>query len=77
MDTTTVLLKRSTKKKLEALKVNDKESINSIVERLVNMAIDDEPLSKGEIEGIRKSLKDIENGKIHKMKDVAEEMGLK
>jgi predicted transcriptional regulator len=77
METTTVLLKKSLKRRLEALKTNPRESINSVVERLANMATDNEPLSRDEIEGIRRSLKDIEAGRIYKMKDVAKEMGLK
>ncbi len=77
MDTTTVLLKKSTKKRLDALKTNPRESMDSVIERLANMAVDDEPLSKEEIAGIRKSLNDIEHGRVHKMRDVAKEMGLK
>ena len=77
METTTVLLKKSTKKRLEGLKSNPKESMDSVIERLANMAIDDEPLSKEEIADIRMSLKDIEAGRVRKMKDVAREMGLK
>ncbi|MCL4383406.1 hypothetical protein M1278_02105 [Candidatus Marsarchaeota archaeon] len=77
METTTILVKKNTKKKIEELKLNPRESLDSVIERLTDMAIDNEPLSKEEIKGIRQSLKDIEAGRIHKMKDVAKEMGLK
>ncbi len=77
METTTILLKKSTKKKIEELKLNPRESMDSVIERLTDMAIDNEPLSKEEIRGIRQSLKDIEAGRIYKMKEVAKEMGLK
>lgn len=77
METTTILLKKSTKKKIEELKLNPRESMDSVIERLADMAIDNEPLSKEEIRGIRQSLKDIEAGRIYKMKEVAKEMGLK
>lgn len=77
MDTTTVLLKKSTKKRLEGLKTNPRESMDSVIGRLANMATDDEPLSREEIDDIRRSLKDIEAGKVRKMKEVAREMGLK
>ncbi len=77
MDTTTVLLKKGTRKKLEAFKLNSRESIDSVVDRLMDMATDYEPLSKEEIEGIKKSLKDIEAGKVYKLNDVAKKMGLK
>lgn len=77
METTTVLLKKSTKKKLDLLKSNPRESMDSVIERLAKMAIDEEPLSKEEIDDIRQSLKDIEAGKVYKLKDVAKKMGLK
>jgi type IV secretory pathway ATPase VirB11/archaellum biosynthesis ATPase len=76
METTTVLLKKSTRRKLEELKTNPNESIDSVVDRLANMAIDSEPLSKDEIESIKRSLADIEAGRVRKLKDVAKEMGL-
>jgi predicted transcriptional regulator len=77
METTTVLLKKSTKRRIDALKLNPKESIDSVIDRLANMAIDSEPLSKEEIDGIRRSLKDIEAGRVHKMRTIAMKMGLK
>jgi len=77
MDATTVLLKKSTKRRLEALKSNPRESMDSVIARLANMVVDEEPLSKEEIERIRISLKDIEAGRVRKMKDVAREIGLK
>jgi predicted transcriptional regulator len=77
METTTVLLKKSTKKRIEELKLNPRESINSVIERFIDMATDSQPLSKEEINGIKRSLKDIEAGRVRKMGDVAREMGLK
>lgn len=76
MDTTTVLLKKSTKKKLDALKLNPRESIDSVVDRLTKLAIDEEPLTKEEIKGIKQSLKDIEAGRVYKAKDVYKELGI-
>ncbi|EQD45820.1 hypothetical protein B2A_09126, partial [mine drainage metagenome] len=57
--------------------MNPRESVDSVIERLANMAIDSEPLSKEEIDGIKRSLKDIEAGRVHKMRTIAMEMGLK
>ena len=73
---TTVQLKVRTKRKLEQLKMTKEESFDSVVDRLANMAIDDEPLSKEEIEGIRKSLKDIEAGRVYRAEDVYKELGI-
>lgn len=77
METTTVLIKKSTKKRLDELKIDPRESMDSVIERLTKMAIDNEPLSKEEIAGIRKSLEDIEAGRVYSMEEVAKEMGLK
>lgn len=78
MDTiTTVQLKVTTKKRLEQLKITKEESMDSVISRLTNMAIDDEPLSKEEIEGIERSLRDIRAGRVYRMKDVAKELDLK
>jgi len=71
MDATTVLLKKSTKRRLESLRSKPRESMDSVIARLANMAVDNEPLSREEIDGIRRSLKDIGAGRVRKMKDVA------
>ncbi len=76
MDTTTVLLEKKTRKRLEGLKSYPRESINMVIERLLDMATDNEPLSKEEIEGIKRSLADIETGRVRKLKDIAKDMGL-
>ncbi len=74
---TTVQVKMSTKAKLDQLKITKEESMDSVIARLTNMAIDYEPLSKEEIERIERSLLDIKAGRVHKMEDVAKELGLK
>ncbi|MCL5101752.1 MAG: hypothetical protein M1544_00115 [Candidatus Marsarchaeota archaeon] len=74
---TTVQLRINTKKRLEELKITKRESIDSVVSRLVKMAIDDSPLTKDEIAGIKKSLDDIANKRVYKMKDVAKGLNLK
>ena len=76
MELTTIQLKRSTRKKLEELKIHERESLDSVIDRLVKIAIDEEPLSKDEIEGIKRGLKDIEEGRIHKAEDVYKKLGI-
>ena len=73
---TTVQVKLSTKRKLENLKIMKGESMDSVIERLTVLAIDDEPLSKDEIRGIRQSLKDIEQGKIRLASEVYKKLGV-
>lgn len=76
METTTIQLKRRTRVRLEKLKVNGREAIDSVIERLLDMAVDKEPLSKEEIEGIKSGLKDIEESRIHKAADVYKKLGI-
>ena len=71
-----MLLEKKTRKRLEGLKSYPRESINMVIERLLDMATDNEPLSKEEIEGIKRSLADIETGRVRKLKDIAKDMGL-
>ena len=73
---TTVQVKVSTKRKLENLKITKGESMDSVIERLTVLAIDGEPLSKDEIRGIRQSLKEIEQGKVHTSSEVFKKLGI-
>ena len=61
---TTVQVNEDLRKTLEKLKLYKKESLNDVIVRLVKMSVDTEPLSKKEIEDIRESLKDIEEGRV-------------
>ncbi|MGE5465441.1 MAG: hypothetical protein ACM3QR_00010 [Syntrophothermus sp.] len=63
--TTTICIDPNVKSKLDDLKAYKNESYNSVVERLIKMAYDEEPLTDEEIKGIEESLKDIKEGKIY------------
>ena len=76
METTTIQLKKRTRVRLEKLKVSEREPIDTVIERLLDMAIDEEPLSKDEIQGIKAGLKDIEEGRVHKAADVYKKLGI-
>jgi predicted transcriptional regulator len=77
METTTIQVKKNLKKKLDMLKVYPNEPMDSVIERLANMAIDEEPLSKEEIRDIEKSLEDIKNGKFYSLDKVKKDLGIK
>ncbi|MDE1871417.1 MAG: hypothetical protein KGI06_04230 [Candidatus Micrarchaeota archaeon] len=77
METTTIQVKKSIKKKLDMLKIYPNESMGSVIERLTNMAIDEEPLSKEEIRDIEKSLDDIKKGKVYSLDEVKKDIGIK
>ena len=76
METTTIQLKKRTRVRLEKLKINPREPIDNVIERLLDMSIDEEPLSKEEIAGIKAGLKDIEEGRVHKAEDVYKDLGI-
>lgn len=77
MEITTIQVKKTVKKKLEELKLYPNETMDSVIERLAKMAVDEEPLSKEEIEDIQKSLNDIKKGKIYSLSDVKKELGIR
>ena len=62
--TTTICIDPKIKDKLDKLKIFKNESYNSVVERLIKMAYDEEPLTDEEIEGIKESLEDIKANRV-------------
>ncbi len=73
---TTICLDPKVKEMLASLKTHPQESYNSVVERLVNMATDPEPLSKETIKRIEEGLEDIKKGRYYTEEEIAEELGL-
>ena len=63
--TTTICIDPDIKRKLDDLKAYKNESYNSVVERLIKMAYDEEPLTDEDIKGIEKSLEDIKAGRVY------------
>ena len=51
----TIKLEAATKARLAGLRIHPRETFNDIVERLVNMAVDDEPLSAEEEEELKEA----------------------
>jgi predicted transcriptional regulator len=75
---TSIQLENKTKARLEKLKSFPKESYDDVVNRLLNIAEDDEGiLSKQTIKNIEKSLAEIKAGKVIPHKDVKQKLGLK
>jgi len=77
METTTIQIDKTLKKELEKLKIHPNETMNQLIERLVNNKIDNDPLSEEEIEGIKKGLEDIKTGRIYTTKQLKKELGVK
>jgi len=74
--TTTICIDPSVKSKLDDLKVYKNEPYNSVVERLIKMAYDEEPLTEEEIKGIEESLEDIKAGRAYSEKEAKRMLGL-
>jgi len=74
---TTICIDPRVKDKLTSLKRYSRESYSSVVERLANLAIDEDPLSDEAIHGIEEALADIKNGRLHTEEDIMKEFGLK
>lgn len=73
---TTIQIKRDLKDRLTSLKLYPNESYDSVIRRLSELAIDDEPLSKETIERIEASLKDIKEGKVYTIDEVKKRIGI-
>ena len=71
---TTIKIKDKTRTKLEGLKLHHKETYNDVIERL--MRTQDDELDLQTIKNLKKSLADIEKGKIYSLKQVEKELGL-
>ncbi len=67
---TTIQIKKDLKERLNALKLYPNESYDSVIRRLSELAVDDEPLSKDTIERIEMSLKDIKEGRLYTTDEV-------
>jgi len=59
-----IYIREDLKTQLNKLKRNPKESYNDVIERLVNLTVDDEPLSADAIKGLEEGLDDIKKGNL-------------
>ena len=75
--TTTICLNPKVKDKLTSLKCHSRESYSSVIERLTNLAIDEEPISDEAIKGIEEALEDIKQGRLHSEEEIMKEFDLK
>ena len=71
----TIKLEAATKARLAGLRIHPRETFNDIVERLVNMAVDDEPLSAEEEEQLKEAEADVRAGNYRPLDDVLRDHG--
>ena len=60
---TSIYIQKDLKDRLNFLKRHPKESYNDVIERLVTLAVDEEPLNEDAIKGLEESLEEIRQGK--------------
>lgn len=77
METTTISVKKSIKKRLDELKNYPREPIDSVIERLVDLAVDEEPLTEEDIKGIEEGLQDIRAGRYYSTKELKGKLHIK
>jgi predicted transcriptional regulator len=73
---TTIYIREDLKDRLNGLKRHPKESYNDVIERLVSLAVDDEPLSEDAIKSLEEALDDIKKGNLISEEEIKAEFGV-
>jgi predicted CopG family antitoxin len=73
---TTIYIRKDLKGQLDDLKRHPKESYSDVIERLVSVAIDDEPLSEEAIKGLEEALLDVKKGNLISEEEIKAEFGV-
>lgn len=76
MAVTTIQVAPDVKARLEGLKRYAQESYNDVIIRLLDLALDTEPLSDEAIRGIEEALEDIRAGRVYPEEEMAREFGI-
>jgi len=73
----TIYIREDLKNKLQELKRHPKESYNDVIERLVSLSIDIEPLNADAIRGLEEAISDIKHRRLHSEEEIMAEFGIK
>ena len=75
---TSIQIEKEIKKRLDKFKNHPRETYNEVLSRMIHMLSQQnkEELSQQTIKNIRKSLNDIEKGKVYSLEQVEKELGL-
>ena len=73
---TTIQIDKELKKMLDELKIHEKEPYSSVIRRLIESKIDDEPLSKETLERIEEAIREVRRGEVYTTEGVKRELGL-
>jgi predicted transcriptional regulator len=74
---TTIYIRKDLKGQLDDLKRHPKESYSDVIERLVSVAIDDEPLSEEAIQGLEEALEEVKQGRLIPESEIMKKYGVK
>ena len=74
---TTIQISKKTRKLLEELKNYPGETMDSLIARMAEKGIDDEPLSEEEIKGIECGLADIKAGRVYTTEELKKKLGIR
>ncbi len=72
----TIYIREDLKEKLQALKQHPRESYNDVIERLVTLAVDQDPLNDEAIKGLAEALEDIRHRRLHSEAEIMAEFGV-
>ena len=75
-ETTTIVIQKDLKSRLDEVKLHPRETYNEIIERLLEYSVDDEPLSEETLRAIEEGLEDIRKGRTIPMEEVMKELGI-
>jgi len=72
-----IYIRTDLKTRLTSLKRHPKESYNDVIERLLTLAVDDEPLSEETLRGLEESLREVRKGTLITEKEMMKKYGVK
>lgn len=75
---TSIQIEKETKERLDKLKNHPRETYNEVLARMIHIISQQnkEELSQQTIKNLKKSLNDIEKGKVYSLEQVEKELGL-
>ncbi len=73
---TTIQVSREVKELLDQFKLHPREPYDSVIRRLVEAKIDEEPLSEETLKRIEEALEDIKAGCVYTTEEVKRELGI-
>ena len=75
-ETTTIVIQKDLKSRLDEVKLHPRETYNDVIERLLECSVDDEPLTEESLRAIEEGLVDIRKGRTVPMEEVMKELGI-